>query len=145
MKREPAHNPARRLVAWAAVLLLALAGGVGTAHAEGARAVKGPLPKPPEISRFDNGLTLITLPWSSPGIVAYYTLVRVGARDEVEKGHSGFAHLFEHMMFRGTKRFPKDVYEQRVQDLGAYNNAYTTQDFTLYKLTGPEAALGELV
>jgi len=109
------------------------------------RAVKGPLPKPPELSHFDNGLTLITLPWSSPGIVAYYTLVRVGARDEVEKGHSGFAHLFEHMMFRGTKRFPKDVYEQRVQDLGADNNAYTTQDFTLYTLTGPGTALSEMV
>lgn len=104
-----------------------------------------PLPKPPETSRLENGLTLITLPCASPGIVAYYTLVRVGARDEVEQGHSGFAHLFEHMMFRGTKRFPKNVYEQRVQDLGADNNAYTTQDFTLYTLTGPRAALGEMV
>jgi zinc protease len=104
-----------------------------------------PFSQPVEVSRLDNGLTLVTVPWQSPGIVAYYTLVRVGSRDEVEKGHSGFAHLFEHMMFRGTTRFPKDVYEAKVQELGADNNAYTTQDFTLYTLTGPRASLGEMV
>src|SRR6478752_9480558 len=101
----------------------------------------GPFASPPEVTRLDNGLTVVTVPWSSPGIVAYYTLVRVGARDEVEKGHSGFAHLFEHMMFRGTERFPEKVYEERIQDLGADNNAYTTQDFTLYTITGPSSAL----
>jgi zinc protease len=105
----------------------------------------GPFPKAPEISRLDNGLTVMTLAWPSPGIVAYYTLVRVGSRDEVEKGHSGFAHLFEHMMFRGTQRFPKDVYERRIQQLGADNNAYTSQDYTLYTVTGPAAALSEMV
>jgi zinc protease len=105
----------------------------------------GPFAEPPKVSRLDNGLSVATLAWPSPGIVAYFTLVRVGARDEVEKGHSGFAHLFEHMMFRGTQRFPKDVYERRIQELGADNNAYTTQDFTLYTLTGPAAALPEMV
>jgi zinc protease len=105
----------------------------------------GPFPEPPKVTRLDNGLSVVTLAWPSPGIVAYFTLVRVGARDEVEKGHSGFAHLFEHMMFRGTQRFPKAVYERRIQELGADNNAYTTQDFTLYTLTGPAAALPEMV
>jgi zinc protease len=105
----------------------------------------GPFSEPPKVTRLDNGLSVVTLAWPSPGIVAYFTLVRVGARDEVEKGHSGFAHLFEHMMFRGTQRFPKAVYERRIQELGADNNAYTTQDFTLYTLTGPAAALPEMV
>jgi zinc protease len=105
----------------------------------------GPFAEPPKVTRLDNGLSVVTLAWPSPGIVAYFTLVRVGARDEVEKGHSGFAHLFEHMMFRGTQRFPKAVYERRIQELGADNNAYTTQDFTLYTLTGPAAALPEMV
>jgi zinc protease len=104
-----------------------------------------PFPKPLAVSKLDNGLTIVSIPWSSPGIVAYYTLVRVGSRDEVEKGHSGFAHLFEHMMFRGTQRYPKDVYEAKIQELGADNNAYTTQDFTLYTLTGPRASLAEMV
>ncbi len=105
----------------------------------------GPFGKPPEVSTLPNGLKVVTIPWESPGILAYFTLVRVGARDEVEKGHSGFAHLFEHMMFRGTERFPQKVYEERVQNLGADNNAYTTQDFTLYTLTGPSSALSEIV
>ncbi len=111
------------------------------AHAESV----GPFGKPPEVSTLPNGLKVVTIPWQSPGILAYFTLVRVGARDEVEKGHSGFAHLFEHMMFRGTERFPQKVYEERVQNLGADNNAYTTQDFTLYTLTGPASALSEIV
>jgi zinc protease len=109
-----------------------------------APAAPSPFAKPIEVSRLPNGLTLVSVPWQSPGIVAYYTLVRVGSRDEVEKGHSGFAHLFEHMMFRGTQRFPKDVYEAKVQELGADNNAYTSQDFTLYTLTGPRASLAEM-
>lgn len=105
----------------------------------------GPFAKPAEVTALPNGLKVITVPWHSPGILAYFTLVRVGARDEVEKGHSGFAHLFEHMMFRGTERFPQKVYEERIQGLGADNNAYTTQDFTLYTITGPASALAEIV
>jgi zinc protease len=101
----------------------------------------GPFTKRPSVSRLPNGLTVVTIPWNSPGIVAYYTLVRVGARDEVEPGHSGFAHLFEHMMFRGTERFSEAEYEQRLQSFGADNNAYTTQDFTLYTVTAPSSAL----
>jgi zinc protease len=99
----------------------------------------------PRIERLPNGLTVISLPWESPGIVAYYTLMRVGSRDEVEEGHSGFAHLFEHMMFRGTERYPQDAYEQLLQGFGADNNAYTTQDFTLYTLTAPSTVLDRVV
>ncbi len=99
----------------------------------------------PRVDRLPNGLTVVSVPWESPGIVAYYTLVRVGSRDEVEPGHSGFAHLFEHMMFRGTERYPQDRYEATLQGFGADNNAYTTQDFTLYTLTAPSSALERVV
>jgi zinc protease len=110
-----------------------------------ATAQVGPFAKPLEVSRLDNGLTVISIPWQSPGILAYYTLVRVGARDEVEPGHSGFAHLFEHMMFRGTERYSESAYEERIQSFGADNNAYTTQDFTLYTVTAPSTALAAIV
>jgi zinc protease len=53
----------------------------------------------------DNGLKVVVVPYDSPGTVAYYVVVRTGSRDEVEAGHSGFAHFFEHMMFRGTERY----------------------------------------
>ncbi len=110
-----------------------------------AAAQVGPFSKPLEVTRLDNGLTVVSIPWRSPGIVAYYTLVRVGARDEIERGHTGFAHLFEHMMFRGTERYSESAYEERIQSFGADNNAYTTQDFTLYTVTTPASALEAVI
>ncbi|MDP3070194.1 MAG: pitrilysin family protein [Opitutaceae bacterium] len=81
-----------------------------------------------------NGLTAILVPMQSPGVVAYYSVVRTGSRDEVEEGKSGFAHFFEHMMFRGTPTFPQAVYEGIVTKMGANTNAYTTDDHTAYHL-----------
>jgi len=78
-------------------------------------------------------------------LVALYIVVQVGSRNEVEPGRSGFAHLFEHMMFRGTERFSESAYEDHMQSVGADNNAYTTQDFTLYTITAPSSALGQVV
>lgn len=101
-------------------------------------------PAAPRVERLPNGLGVISIRTDSPGILAYYTLVRVGARDEVEEGHSGFAHLFEHMMFRGTEAYPQERYEALLQGFGADNNAYTTQDFTLYTTTAPSSALDRL-
>ncbi len=100
---------------------------------------------PPTLTRLPNGLTVITVRRDTPGILAYYTLMRVGSRDEVEAGHSGFAHLFEHMMFRGTARYPEAAYERTMQSLGADNNAYTSSDYTCYTVTGPSTALARIV
>jgi zinc protease len=83
----------------------------------------------------DNGLKVILIPMPSEGVVAYYSVVRTGSRDEVEPGHSGFAHFFEHMMFRGTEKYPADVYDRIVTSMGADANAYTTDDYTCYHLT----------
>ncbi len=154
MRAKPAYDRGRRacrLTASLATLTAALiCAAAPVARAEDPSTANsssslGPFAGPPEVSALPNGLKIITVPWHSPGILAYFTLVRVGARDEVEQGHSGFAHLFEHMMFRGTERFPQKVYEDRIQSLGADNNAYTTQDFTLYTVTGPSSALSEIV
>jgi len=81
-----------------------------------------------------NGLTVIMIPLESPGLVAYYSVVRTGSRDEVEPGKSGFAHFFEHMMFRGTKTYPGPVYDSIITSIGADANAYTTDDYTAYHL-----------
>jgi zinc protease len=99
----------------------------------------------PVVDRLDNGLTVVTLDFPSPGITAYFTLIRAGSRDEVEKGRSGYAHLFEHLMFRGTKNISAEDYEKRLQAMGADNNAFTTDDFTLYIPVVPKDALGELI
>jgi len=84
---------------------------------------------------FDNGLRLITVPTSYPNLVSLYIVVQAGSRNEVEPGRSGFAHLFEHMMFRGTKRFPPEKWEATMQKIGADTNAYTTDDHTAYHAT----------
>ncbi len=112
------------------------------------QVVSGPgllLPHEPVVDRLDNGLTVVTVDFPSPGIVAYYTLIRAGSRDEVEKGKSGYAHLFEHLMFRGTPKVSAEAYEKKLQAMGADNNAFTTDDFTLYIPLIPKDALPELV
>jgi zinc protease len=81
-----------------------------------------------------NGLTVYVIPMESPGLVAYYSVVRTGSRDEYEPGKSGFAHFFEHMMFRGTKKYPGPVYDSLMTSIGADANAYTTDDYTAYHL-----------
>ncbi len=82
----------------------------------------------------DNGFKIIAIPLANPGIVAYYSVVRTGSRDEFEEGHTGFAHFFEHMMFRGTKKYPSDVYDDMMTEMGVDINAFTTDDLTTYYL-----------
>ena len=82
-----------------------------------------------------NGLRLITIPTDYPNIVSLYIVVGTGSRNEVEPGKSGFAHLFEHLMFRGTKEYPPDRYQNELQGAGAASNAFTTDDFTAFHTT----------
>jgi len=97
------------------------------------------------VDTLENGLTVVTVPMPSSGVVAFFTLVRAGARDEVEAGRSGYAHLFEHLMFRGTQKTPAAEYERRMQAMGADSNAFTTDDFTLYIPVIPKESLADLV
>jgi zinc protease len=79
-----------------------------------------------------NGMRLIVVPTDLPNIVATYIVVQTGSRNEVEAGHTGFAHLFEHLMFKGTPQFPPAQYDQALQRIGASSNAFTSDDFTCY-------------
>ena len=113
-----------------------------SAHASSAA---GSFPPPVQVDKLPNGLTVVTVPFDSPGIVAYYTLVGAGARDEVEPGKSGYAHLFEHLMFRGTDKIPPAEYNRRLQAMGAEDNANTSSERTLYTTTIPKEALDDLI
>jgi zinc protease len=79
-----------------------------------------------------NGLRLITVTTEYPNVVALYIAVSTGSRNEVEPGKTGFAHLFEHMMFRGTEKVSPEQYQQMIQQAGADSNAYTSDDMTVY-------------
>jgi len=92
-----------------------------------------------------NGLRIYVVPYDSPGLVAYYSVVRTGSRNEVEKGLSGFAHFFEHMMFRGTDRYPTDKYNDVIKAMGADSNAFTSDDVTVYHILAGKQALPQIV
>ncbi len=82
-----------------------------------------------------NGLKVIVVPTDSPGVVSLHIPVQTGSRNEIEKGKSGFAHFFEHMMFRGTAKYPPDAYQAVIQNAGGDQNAYTSSDLTNYHTT----------
>src|SRR5512143_333876 len=88
-----------------------------------------------------NGLKVIVVPTGFPNIVSIQIPVKTGSRNEVEPGKSGFAHFFEHMMFRGTKAFPPEKYQEILTRSGARQNAYTTDDYTNYHTTFPKEDL----
>jgi zinc protease len=92
-------------------------------------------PYPCAIDDFPNGLRLITVLTDHPNLVGLYIVVRTGSRNEVEPGKSGYAHFFEHMMFRGTKAYPPEKYQEILTKAGARQNAYTTDDYTNYHIT----------
>lgn len=88
-----------------------------------------------------NGLNVVTVPFESPGIAAFYIVVRAGSRNEIEEGVTGFAHFFEHMMFRGTDKYPKEKYDEVLKSIGASANAYTSLDQTVFHMVGNSAKL----
>lgn len=87
---------------------------------------------PTHSETLDNGLKTIVISMPGSGLVSFWSIVRTGSRDEYEPGHTGFAHFFEHMMFRGTERYPAAAYNEALTAIGASRNAYTTDDLTAY-------------
>jgi zinc protease len=126
------------------LLLVSLGAAPGSGSRGGAEHEKI-FPLPIRQTTLDNGLAVLSVPFDSPGIIAYYTVVRTGSRNEVEKGLSGFAHFFEHMMFRGTDRYPQEKYTEVLKELGADSNAFTSDDWTCYHITVPASALAKVV
>lgn len=112
------------------MLAIAMTGGL-----EAATGGDGVFPYAWETHTLDNGLRVILIPMSGSGLMSYYSIVRTGSRDEYETGKTGFAHFFEHMMFRGTKNYPASLYDRMVTEMGADANAYTTDDLTAYHLS----------
>jgi zinc protease len=78
-----------------------------------------------------NGMRVVLSADNSTPVVAVYLIYGVGARSE-EKGRTGFAHLFEHMMFQGSEYAPKGVLDKLVEGNGGMLNGSTHPDFTDY-------------
>jgi zinc protease len=93
----------------------------------------------------DNGLRVIVVPTGFPNLVSIQVPVQTGSRNEVEPGKSGFAHFFEHMMFRGTPNYSPERFNAVMTAAGARNNAYTTDDYTNYYATFAKENLADIV
>jgi zinc protease len=87
------------------------------------------------IDDLENGLRLVTVPTDFPNMVALYIVVQTGSRNEVEPGKSGYAHLFEHVMFRGSQNYTPAQRDLILKKAGAESNANTNADRTTYHAT----------
>jgi predicted Zn-dependent peptidase len=121
----------------AAVLLGALGAFCGP-RAAAAADVKVDIPFTK--ATLPNGLTVILHEDHTLPMVAVNTIVKVGSRFE-EPGRTGFAHLFEHLMFMGTSRVPTKMFDGWMEAEGGANNAWTSEDRTDYYDLGPAHSL----
>ncbi len=111
------------------------------AAAQGSRGARKPAPPKQAqkifpyaytIDDLPNGLRLVTVPTDYPNLIALYIVVTTGSRNEIEAGKSGYAHLFEHLMFRGSENYTAEQRDALLKKAGASSNAYTTDDRTVY-------------
>lgn len=87
-------------------------------------------------TQLDNGLTVLLKEMHHAPVATFMAWYRVGSRNELP-GHTGASHWVEHMMFKGTPRFPGDVMERMISREGGYWNAFTWLDYTAYYETMP--------
>lgn len=88
------------------------------------------------IRTLDNGLTVILREVHSVPVVSFWVSYRVGSRNE-RTGQTGISHWVEHMMFKGTDKYPAGVLDKLVDRVGGQWNAFTSMDCTMYYLTLP--------
>ncbi|HEY0102655.1 MAG TPA: pitrilysin family protein [Brevundimonas sp.] len=107
----------------------------------------GPLVVPPlgfQERTLPNGLKVYTARDASTSNVTVQVWYKVGAKDDPE-GRSGFAHLFEHLMFKATRNLPQETFDRLTEDVGGSNNASTWLDLTNYYETVPAQHLERML
>ncbi len=138
---DPRFDPSRRrqLAGLAGAGLLAALpvraawGAKDAAPAATGSAPAIPLPQPLAVRqrRLANGLQFYSLASRAAPAAAVQVWYRVGSKNDPE-GRSGFAHLFEHLMFKGTAHMRAETFDRLTEDVGGQNNAYTAEDMTVY-------------
>jgi zinc protease len=94
--------------------------------------------------RLGNGLQVLAVPVADAASVAVQMWYRVGAKND-PPGRSGFAHLFEHLMFKRTRHLADEAFDRLTEDVGGQNNAYTSADLTVYQNEVPANHLERLL
>ena len=98
------------------------------------KPVVAPLQIPPlafKARTLPNGLTVYSARDNNTASVTVQVWNKVGSKDDPE-GRSGFAHLFEHLMFKATRNLPPETFDRLTEDVGGSNNAFTADDTTAY-------------
>ena len=128
----------------AIIVLVFFAGGFG-------RAENSPAGKPLTVpslqfkhSTLPNGLEVYSVEDHASPTVAVQVWYHVGSKDD-PAGRSGFAHLFEHMMFKGNEHLTADTFDQLTENIGGENNAYTADDVTVYHEVVPSNYLNPIL
>ena len=93
----------------------------------------------PTVAHFTlaNGLEVVVVPDHRAPVVTHMIWYKVGAADETA-GKSGLAHFLEHLMFKGTEKYPADTFSQTVAEIGGQENAFTVE--RLHRLLPARAA-----
>src|SRR5688572_21077640 len=91
-----------------------------------------------------NGLRVLSVSDRSSPTVAIQVWYHVGSKDDPQK-RSGFAHLFEHIMFKSTKNMKSEMMDRLTEDVGGFNNAFTSDDVTVYFEVVPSNYLETLI
>jgi zinc protease len=79
----------------------------------------------------DNGLTILMVENHSAPVMTYFTMYKVGTRNE-RVDNSGISHFFEHMMFNGAAKYGPKMFDKTLESNGGYSNAFTSKDYTGY-------------
>jgi len=134
-----------------AAALLAAALGVATFGAPPALGATAPAAGVLEVPRIDyrerrlgNGLTVLSVESHASPTVSIQVWYHVGGADD-PRGKSGFAHLFEHLMFKGSKYMKSEQFDRLTEDVGGENNAFTSADVTGYQAVVPSNHLETLL
>ena len=132
-------SPARRAPHIRVFLLLVLLFGGAVSIARLDAAIRPPR-LAYQITTLPNGLTVVLSEDHSTPIVHLQLWYHVGSKDE-RPGRTGFAHLFEHMMFKGSMNVESEEHASRIAGVGGQSNAYTTDDTTVFWETVPSQYL----
>lgn len=136
------------MLARSALLVAAVVAGVPVHHQAkppGAGAVSARALAPPKLDvkswELPNGLHVLFLADHKAPIATVQVFYHVGSKDE-HVGIRGVAHMFEHMMFKGSQHVPPEEHARLLKEVGGQTNAYTTEDLTAYHDTVPPSYVG---
>jgi zinc protease len=117
-----------------------MAGGIIAVSTQSSTAASRPPKLQYQISTLPNGLTVVLSEDHSTPIVHLQLVYHVGSKNE-KPGRTGFAHLFEHLMFKGSKNVQPEAHTSMLASVGGQSNAYTTDDETVFWETVPSQYL----